>query len=147
MAMDRRSFMKALGVAGASLLVSLGLQSAGVNNVKAEKNLIPGAGRSLSPEEIEDIDGDSFVALCARCGICISVCPYNVIKSKEIFYPTLTRENREICPGYDICGVCHANCPPDALGVAFDPLGRTPGTEKTKLWDGPTLRDRRDIER
>jgi ferredoxin len=147
MAMSRRSFMKALGVAGASLLVSMGLQSAGVNNVKAQKNLIPGAGRSLTKEEINKIDSSSYVGLCARCGICINVCPYSVIKSKEVFYPTLTRENREICPGYDICGVCLANCPPDALGMAFEPLGKTPGTDKSKLWDGPTLRNKRDIER
>ncbi len=147
MAMTRRSFMKALGVAGASLLVSLGLQSAGVNNVKAEKNLIPGAGRSLTKEDIKKIDSTSFVGLCARCGICIRTCPHKVIKSKEVFYPTLTRENREICPGYDICGVCLSNCPPDALGIAFEPVGRTPGTEKSKIWNGVTLDYDRDTER
>lgn len=145
MALNRRAFMKVLGVAGASLLVSLGLQNTGVNRVKAEKSLIPGAGRDLTKEEIEKIDSNAFVALCARCGVCAGVCPYQIIKSKEIFYPTLTKANREICPGYEICGVCLANCPTDALGMAYEPLGRTPGTERSKLWDGPTLRNKREI--
>jgi ferredoxin len=146
MAMNRRSFVKALGVAGASLLVSLGLQNSGVNNVTADdqKKFIPGAG-NLPQNEYDKIDSHSFVALCVRCGVCINVCPFKAIKTKEIFYPTLTKGTREKCPSYEVCGVCLANCPPDALGVAFKPLGGTPGTEKSKLWDGPTLRHERDI--
>lgn len=136
--------MKVLGVAGASLLVSLGLQNSGVNRVKAEKRYIPGAG-SLTQQEVDKIDSNAFVGLCARCGICASVCPFKAIKSKEIFYPTLTKETRQKCPSYEICGVCLANCPTDALGEAYEPLGGTPGTERTKLWNGPTLRNERDI--
>ncbi|MEE9151832.1 MAG: 4Fe-4S dicluster domain-containing protein [Thermoplasmata archaeon] len=143
MAMSRRSFAKMLGVAGASLLVSLGLQNSGVARVKAEKSLIPGAGRSLTAEDIEKIDSDAFVGLCARCGICANVCPHKVIKFKEIFYPTLTKTNREICPGYDICGLCLANCPPDALSMAFKPVGKTSGSEKSQLWNGQTLKSER----
>jgi ferredoxin len=142
--MNRRSFVKALGVAGASLLVSLGLQNSGVNRVTAEKKLIPGAG-GLQKREYDRIDSDSFVALCSRCGVCINVCPFKAIKSKEIFYPTLTNATREKCPGYKTCGVCLANCPTDALGLAYEPLGGTPGTEKSQLWNGPTLRNERDI--
>ena len=144
MAMNRRSFFKVLGVAGASLLVSLGLQNSGVNRVKAEKSLIPGAG-GLTPEEVEDIDATGFISFCVRCGVCINVCPFKAIKSKEIFYPTLTRETRPKCPSYEICGVCLANCPTDALDLAFKPLGGTPGTEKSKMYDGPTLKNERDI--
>ncbi|UCG70604.1 MAG: 4Fe-4S binding protein [Thermoplasmata archaeon] len=144
MAMNRRSFVKMLGVAGASLLVSLGLQSSGVNRVKAEKSLIPGAG-GLEKEEYQKIDSDSFIGLCSRCGVCINACPFKAIKSKEIFYPSLTRATREKCPGYETCGVCLANCPTDALGLAYEPLGGTPGTEKSQLWNGPTLRHERDI--
>lgn len=144
MPMNRRSFMKALGVAGAALLVSLGLQNSGVNRVKAEKRYIPGAG-DLEPEEYNKIDSDSFVGLCARCGICASVCPFKAIKFKEIFYPTLTKGTIHKCPGYEICGVCLANCPTDALSTAFEPLGGSLGTEKSRLWDGPTLRNERDI--
>jgi ferredoxin len=150
MALNRRSFVKVLGVAGASLLVSLGLQSSGVNRVKAEKQYIPGAGGSgvegdLTPEEVQKIDSDAYVALCARCGICISVCPFKAITSKEIFYPTLTKYTKPKCPSFRICGVCVANCPTDALDMAFEPVDGTPGTEKTKLWNGPTLRNERDI--
>ncbi len=144
MAMNRRSFVKILGVAGASLLVSLGLQNSGVNRVTAEKKYVPGAG-SLEEAEYKKIDSTSFVALCARCGVCISVCPFKAIKSKEIFYPTLTKATWDKCPSYEVCGVCLANCPTDAIGVAFEPLGGTPGTEKSKLWNGPTLRNERDI--
>ncbi len=145
MAMNRRSFVKALSVAGASLLVSLGLQSSGLNRVKAEKSLIPGAGRSLTSEEIEKIDSDSFVGLCARCGVCASVCPFKAIKFKEIFYPTLTKGTREKCPGYDVCGLCVANCPTDALAMAFRPVGKTPGAESSQLWNGPTPSDERGL--
>ncbi len=150
MAMNRRSFVKALGVAGASLLVSLGLQNSGVNRVKAEKKYITGAGGSgvpgdLTPEEVQKIDSDAYVALCARCGICISVCPFKAIKSKEIFYPTLTKYTKSKCPGFRICGVCVANCPTDALDMAFEPVDGEPGTEKTRLYNGPTLRNERDI--
>ena len=81
--MNRRSFFKALGVAGASILVSVGLQNMGVNRVKAEKQYIPGAG-SLSSEEVDKIDSNAFVSLCARCGICANVCPFKAIKFKEI---------------------------------------------------------------
>jgi ferredoxin len=148
MAMNRRSFFKVLGVAGASLLVSLGLQNSGVSRVKAEKSLIPGAGDPPLPSpplDVDKIDEDAFVGLCARCGVCITVCPFEAIKSKEIFYPTLTRETRPKCPSYEICGVCLANCPTDALALAFKPLGGTLGTEKSKLFNGPTLRHERDI--
>jgi ferredoxin len=148
MAMSRRSFMKALGVAGASILVSLGLQGSGVNRVKAEKRYIPGAGDPPPPSpqlDVEKIDSESFVGLCARCGVCANVCPFKAIKFKEIFYPTLTKETRHKCPSYEICGVCLANCPTDALGTAFEPLGGIPGTEKSRLWNGPTLRNERDI--
>lgn len=142
MAMNRRSFFKVLGVAGASILVSLGLQNSGVTRVKAEKKFIPGAG-SLEEQDYEKIDSDSFVSFCARCGVCISVCPFKAIKSKEIFYPTLTPGTWSKCPSYLICGVCTANCPTDALSTAFRPLGGKPGTDPTKLYDGPTLRSER----
>lgn len=148
MAMNRRSFFKVLGVAGASLLVSLGLQNSGVNRIKAEKSLIPGAGDPPLPSpplDVDKIDSDAFVSFCARCGVCISVCPFEAVKSKEIFYPTLTRETRPKCPSYLICGVCVANCPTDALTMAFRPLGGKPGTDPTKLYDGPTLKSERDI--
>ena len=144
MAMNRRSFMKVLGVAGASLLVSLGLQNSGVARVKAEKRYIPGAG-GLEQDEYKHIDSDSFVGLCARCGVCANVCPFKAIKFKEIFYPTLTKGTRPKCPGYETCGVCLANCPTDALALAFRPIGGTPGTEKTQLWNGPTLKNEREI--
>lgn len=144
MAMNRRSFFKVLGVAGASLLVSLGLQNSGVNRVKAEKKFIPGAG-SLEENDYNKIDSDSFVSFCARCGVCISVCPFSAIKSKEIFYPTLTPTTWSKCPSYETCGVCLANCPTDALGTAFRPLGGTWGTDKSKIYDGPTLKSERDI--
>jgi ferredoxin len=148
MAMNRRSFFKVLGVAGASILVSLGLQNSGVNRVKAEKSLIPGAGDPpppLPPTDVDKIDSDAFVSFCARCGVCISVCPFKAIRAKEIFYPTLTTETRPKCPSYEICGVCLANCPTDALTAAFRPLGGKSGTPVSKLYDGPTLRSERDI--
>jgi ferredoxin len=142
--------MKMLGVAGASILVSLGLQNSGVARVKAEKEYIPGAGGSgvpgdLTAEEVKKIDSDAYVALCARCGVCINVCPFKAIKSKEIFYPTLTKLTKPKCPGFRNCGVCLSNCPADALGMAFEPISGESGTEKTKLWNGPTLRNERDI--
>lgn len=143
--MDRRAFVKAMGVAGASLLVSMGLQSVGTKRVEAEKQFIPGAGGDLTPEEIDKIDSQAYISLCARCGICIRVCPFEAIRAKEVYYPTLTNTTLPKCPGYETCGVCLANCPPDALGMAFEPLGGTSGTERTKIWNGPTLRDERDI--
>ena len=143
MAMNRRSFVKMLGVAGATLLLSLGLQNSGVARVKAEKRYIPGAGRSLTEEDIEKIDSDSFVGLCARCGVCANVCPFKAVKFKDIFYPTLTKATRDKCPGYDICGLCVANCPPDALAMAFKPVGKTSGAEKSQLWNGQTLKSER----
>jgi ferredoxin len=156
MVMNRRSFFKIMGVAGASLLVSLGLQNSGVNRVKAEKSLIPGAGDPPLPvganpddpayrTDVDKIDSDAFIGLCVRCGVCINVCPFQAIKSKEIFYPTLTRETRPKCPGYEICGVCHANCPTDALPIAFKPLGGVAGVDKSQLWDGPTPKNERDV--
>ena len=148
MAMNRRSFFKIMGVAGASLLVSLGLQNSGVNRVKAEKSLIPGAGDPPPPSppvDVDKIDADAFVGLCARCGVCINVCPFKAVKSKEIFYPTLTNETRSKCPGYEICGICLANCPTDALPIAFEPLGGKAGVDNSQLWDGPTPKNERDI--
>jgi ferredoxin len=150
MAMNRRSFFKIMGVAGASILVSLGLQNSGVTRVTDpnQKQFIPGAGDPPLPSpplDVDKIDSDAFVNFCARCGVCISVCPFEAIKSKEIFYPTLTPATRDKCPSYEICGVCLANCPTDALTMAFRPLGGKPGTDPTKLFNGPTLRSERDI--
>lgn len=145
--MDRRSFVTALGVAAASILVSLGLQSRGTANVKLEKKFIPGAGETghLTAAEINKIDVDGFVAACARCGVCLNVCPFSAIKSKDVAYPTLTSGTKEKCPGYDICGLCLANCPTDALSIAFEPVGRTSGTDKSNLFEGTTIRSERDI--
>jgi ferredoxin len=145
--MERRSFLTALGVAAASVLVSLGLQSRGVTNVKLQPEFIPGAGRTghLPESEIDKIDTDGFVAACARCGVCLRVCPPEAIKAKDMAYPTLTTMTKEKCPGFDDCGVCLANCPTDALSIAFESINRTSGTEKSNLIEGTTLSAERPV--
>ncbi len=147
MEMDRRAFMKALGVATAAVLVSLGLQSRGTENIKVQKKFMPGAGEKghLTESEIDKIDVVGFVAACARCGVCLNVCPFKAIKSKDVAYPALTGATKKKCPGYDICGLCLANCPTDALPIAYERVGRTWGTEKSNLLEGTTIRSERDI--
>ncbi len=150
MALTRRSFIKVAGVAAGALLVSLGLQNATVQNIKAEQ--IPGAGHKdtdSSNNEIkwynrrlDNIDTAAFLAGCSRCGICIQKCPFNAIKSASIAVPQLTKVSQAKCPGYENCGICATVCPTDCLNDAFrnfrDKYNKDPAAGDKPHWvNGP----------
>ncbi len=141
---DRRSFLKVMGAAAGVTLITLSLHNQTEKGI--QKNEIPGSGREghFTPQEMEEIDVDAFVATCARCGICASVCPFNAIRFKGISQPVLTSETRNKCPGYDLCGACVANCPTDALKVAFEALPYKTGTINTPWWKGPDSKKTKD---
>jgi len=128
--MDRRKFLKVGGAAAAAGLISFGLQGAATVDLKVEN--LPGIGKAghFSDSELDRAKTEEFLASCARCGVCIKVCPFRALRSKGLFLPMLTTETRFKCPGYDVCGLCLAQCPTDAIGAALLPIGRKPGVLK-----------------
>ncbi len=115
MAVTRRSFIKIVGAAAGALLVSLGLQNATMDNIKAEH--IPGAGHppqgkragsgagnenqedTTYKTRVDNIDASAFLAGCSRCGVCIQKCPFQAIKSESLAVPQLTNVTAAKCPG------------------------------------------------
>ena len=158
MALSRRSFIKVAGAAAGALLVSLGLQNATVDNIKAEH--IPGAGHlenepnqkqiNKYKDRVDNISTTAFLAGCSRCGVCIQKCPFQAIKSESVAVPQLTDVTRRKCPGYENCGICATVCPTDCLNEAFaefrDKTNQTPIVEDKPSWlEGPyDVRERKE---
>ena len=137
--MDRRSFLKVLGTAGAVVFFSAGIQSAFGRKAKAEPRYVPGSGRegALTADQLDKIDAEAFVSSCARCGICAEVCPSSAIRFGSGIYPQLTPETLNKCMGVADCGLCLVNCPTNALRAAFIPTGIKPGAGDHLWIKGP----------
>jgi heterodisulfide reductase subunit A len=60
-------------------------------------------------------------AMCSRCGICVSVCPYSAPffrSAEERFFPERAEINPVLCKG---CGLCVASCRSGAIHLkGFD---------------------------
>jgi ferredoxin len=94
----------------------------------------------FTKEQLNEIDVAAYLGACARCGVCITECPFKAIKSEGWQLPQLTDETRHKCPGYDVCGACYAVCPTSALSQAMEPLrskyGIESGIKKHPWWEG-----------
>jgi ferredoxin len=138
--MKRRDFLKMGAATGAAAL--LGWYVNRVNDQTIGPSEVPGSGEvgHFQPEVLADIDVGAYLAACARCGVCITECPFNAIKSEGWQLPQLTDETRHKCPGYDVCGACYAVCPTSALSQAMEPLrtkhGIESGIDKHPWWEG-----------
>ena len=53
-----------------------------------------------------------FSRWCKKCGICIAICPKNVLESGTDGYPRAARPNDCI-----LCGLCDIHCPDYAITV------------------------------
>ena len=142
MPVTRRHFLKVGAAAGAAAL--LGWHINRVNTQTIGPRQIPGSGPPghFDEETVNKIEVDAYLAACSRCGVCISECPFNAIKSEGWQLPQLTDETRIKCPGFDVCGVCYAVCPTSALSQAFKPLvdmGYKSGVEKAPWWEGQVI--------
>ncbi len=141
--MKRRDFLKVGAAAGAAAL--LGWYVNRVNEAEIGPAQVPGSGEvgHFSKEQMDEIDVDAYLAACARCGVCITECPFNAIKSVGWQLPQLTDETRSKCPGYDVCGACYAVCPTSALSQAMEPLrdkyGIESGIKKHPWWEGKKI--------
>ena len=141
--MKRRDFMKVGAAAGAAAL--LGWYVNRVNERTIGPAEVPGSGEvgHFSKDVLNDIDVDAYLAACARCGVCITECPFNAIKSEGWQLPQLTDGTRHKCPGYDVCGACYAVCPTSALSQAMQPLvdkhGIESGVSKAPWWQGKKI--------
>ena len=142
MPITRRDFLKVGAAAGAAALVGWYINR--VNERSIGPKEVPGAGQTghFEKETLDKIDVDAYLAACSRCGVCISECPFNAIKSEGWQLPLLTDATRDKCPGFDVCGVCYAVCPTSALSQAFQPLvddGFTSGVSKAPWWAGKVI--------
>ena len=144
MAITRRDFMKFGVAAGAAALLSGIIKGSNTDNVVS--TTMPGAGEvgHFAPEVLDEIDTEAFLALCSRCGVCVTECPFSAIKSTGWQLPQLTDETRHKCPGFDVCGVCLAVCPTSALSEAFKPVTEkfpelSSGVEKNPWWEGERI--------
>jgi ferredoxin len=143
MAINRRDFLKVGAAAGAAAL--LGWYVNRVNDRTIGAREVPGSGEvgHFSAEQLGEIDVDAYLAACSRCGVCITECPFQAIKSVGWQLPQLTDETRSKCPGYDVCGACFAVCPTSALSQAMEPLrskyGIESGIKKAPWWKGKKI--------
>ncbi|NIP36234.1 MAG: hypothetical protein GWN18_14910, partial [Thermoplasmata archaeon] len=67
--------------AGAAAL--LGWYVNRVNDQTIGPREVPGSGEvgHFSNEVLNEIDVDAYLGACSRCGVCITECPFNAIKS------------------------------------------------------------------
>ena len=143
MSFNRRDFLKIGAAAGAAAL--FGWYVDRVNNQTISATEVPGSGEvgHFSKEMLSDIDVGAFLAACSRCGVCITECPFQAIKSEGWQIPQLTDLTRHKCPGYDVCGACYAVCPTSALSQAMEPLrskyGIESGIKKAPWWKGKKI--------
>lgn len=141
--MKRRDFLKVGAAAGAAAL--LGWYVNRVNDESIGPAQVPGSGEAghFTREQMDEIDVDAYLAACSRCGVCITECPFNAIKSVGWQLPQLTDETRSKCPGFDVCGACYAVCPTSALSQAMEPLreryGIESGIDKAPWWEGKKI--------
>ncbi len=141
MSLNRRSFIKVLGVTAGAGLISIGMQNATMRGVAAEN--IPGAGsptqdsEEVYQERVDSIEVSKFLAACSRCGVCKEVCPFEAIKFEGMAMPALTDSTRDKCPGIENCGYCAINCPPNAINAAFEDWDKEPLVGKQGWVKGP----------
>lgn len=57
-----------------------------------------------------------FSRWCKKCGICIAICPKNVLESGKDGYPYAARPKDCI-----MCGLCDIHCPDYAITVKKNP--------------------------
>ncbi|MCK5561961.1 MAG: 4Fe-4S binding protein [Thermoplasmata archaeon] len=140
MALTRRSFIKVLGVTAGAGLISIGMQNATMQNIKAEN--LPGSGSPTQDgeeqyqERVDHIKVAPFLAACSRCGVCKEVCPFEAIKFEGMAMPQLTDSTRDKCPGIENCGYCAINCPPNAINEAFQDWDKPPLVGEQAWYEG-----------
>lgn len=115
----RRELMRVAGYSALFTLLPLGMQS--VVQERIEQDGVPGSG-NLSPEYLEKIDVDSYLASCSRCGVCVSVCPQQAIKLSSLLIPILTPDTWNRCPSTLECSVCMRYCPTNAVRNAYSEI-------------------------
>jgi NAD-dependent dihydropyrimidine dehydrogenase PreA subunit len=65
---------------------------------------------------------------CTDCGACVQVCPTNVFAPGDAGRPVIARQD-----DCQTCFLCELYCPVDALYVAPDREGPTPGLDPAQL--------------
>jgi 2-oxoglutarate ferredoxin oxidoreductase subunit delta len=67
-------------------------------------------------KQIKDDPIHIFSRWCKKCGICIAICPKNVLESGTDGYPYAARPRDCI-----LCGLCDIHCPDYAITVKKNP--------------------------
>lgn len=75
------------------------------------------ASRALAILTKDEITGEPMIAsvnedLCSGCRVCVGMCPYNAISTKEVDGRSVASVNPILCAG---CGTCAAACPSGAM--------------------------------
>lgn len=113
---SRRDLVKVLGGATLFSLLPLGWQT--IIKAKIRPDEVPGTG-SLSAAEIAKVETGEYLSGCARCGVCMTACPQQLIKPNSVMIPVLKEETRGMCPGAGECYVCMEACPTKAIEHAL----------------------------
>lgn len=116
MKITRRELMRIAGGAILFSMLPIGMQN--IIRARIYPEEVPGSG-NLSDAERDKIDTDAYLSSCARCGICVSVCPHNALRYSSIMVPILTPETSSRCPSVKECYRCMEECPTDAIKNAY----------------------------
>ncbi len=116
----RREIMKIAAYSGFVATIPIGLQGSIKSNIDVTE--VPGTG-NMSEDDLAKVDIDAFLSGCARCGICVTVCPKDALRYSTVFLPILTPETSDRCPSTLECSVCMGYCPTNAVKNAFEAIG------------------------
>lgn len=116
MKFSRREIIRVLGGAAIFTLLPLGWQT--IIKTKINANQVPGTG-PLNAADLAAVDIGEYLSGCARCGVCETVCPQQLIKPNSVMIPVLKEETMVLCPGAEECYVCMDACPTKAIEHAL----------------------------